>query len=324
MNRILTTAIIAACTIPAFAEENATAKQDVKVSANADGSGRATITIEANGKKEVRVIDLNKPNTSVVSVASTDSSKQAPGIWLGVAADELSEELAAQLPVTPGTGVLVRHVAENSPAAKIGVQKHDVLLKMDDQVITDGRQLQKLVRAKKAGDIVELTLLRKGQEQKLKATLEQGTQADWGGDTHDLPIIDVGSGKVAVQDILKNYAAAAGAAGGRANIVITSPDGKVVTNLDTGDIKIAPLLRRADQAVKDSNLAEDILKKLEQAIADIRANAERAGEEAARAMKQAEEAARRAAEAARRAEEKVDRESRQKQEPKSEPKPPGQ
>jgi len=319
MKPLLTTAIIAACSTSAFAQGNTTTKnQDVKVSTNADGSGRATITIEANGKKEVRVVDLNSPNNSVVSVASTASSGQAPGVWLGVAADELSEELAAQLPVKEGTGVIIRHVAENSPAAKVGVQKNDILLKMDDQVITDGRQLQKLVRAKKVGDVVELSILRKGQEQKYKATLEQSTQSDWGGDVPEHPVIDVGSGKVAVQDILKNYAAAAGAAGGRANIVITSPDGKVITNLDTGDIKIAPLIKKADEAVNDV-VVQDVLKKLESAINELRSNSERAGAEVAKAVKQAEEAARRAAEAARRAQEQVEREQK-----KQESKPAGQ
>src|SRR6478752_8956906 len=253
MKPLLTTAIIAACSTSAFAQGNTTTKnQDVKVSTNADGSGRATITIEANGKKEVRVVDLNSPNNSVVSVASTASSGQAPGVWLGVAADELSEELAAQLPVKEGTGVIIRHVAENSPAAKVGVQKNDILLKMDDQVITDGRQLQKLVRAKKVGDVVELSLLRKGQEQKYKATLEQSTQSDWGGDVPEHPVIDA------------------------------------------GDIKIAPLIKKADEAVNDV-VVQDVLKKLESAINELRSNSERAGAEVAKAVKQAEEAARRAA-----------------------------
>jgi hypothetical protein len=308
MKTLLATILIATCVESAFAEENATNDQNVKVSTSADGSGKATITIDVNGKKEVRVLDLTRPNTSVLTLSPSDTDKKTPSIWLGIAADELSEELSAQLPVTPGTGVIVRHVAESSPAAKVGVQKHDILLKMDDQIITDGRQLQKLVRAKKAGDTVELTFLRKGQEQKLRATLEEGTRSDSENNSGNYPVIDVGSGKVAIDDLLKNYAAAAGSAGGRANLLITSPDGKVITNLDTGDIKVAPLLRKADQALKESNITGEILKKLEQALAEIRANAERAGDEAAKAMKQAEEAARRAAEAARRAEEKVERE----------------
>ena len=307
MKHLLATAILATCAAATFAEENKPAGNDVKVSTSSDGSGTATVTIDVNGKKEVRVIELGKPSTSVYSIVKSGTGELKPSTLFGVSSDELSEELAAQLPVARGTGVIIRHVVENSPAAKAGVQKHDILLKLDEQIITDGRQLQKLVRAKKAGDVVEITFLRKGQEQKLKATLEESMQPDGGNASLELPVIDLGAGKVAVQDLLKNYAAAAGSSGGRANLLITSPDGKVVTNLDTGDINIAPLIRKAEQAVKESNIAEDILKKLEQTLSDIRANAERAGEEAVKAMKQAEEAARRAAEAAKRAEEKVER-----------------
>jgi hypothetical protein len=311
MNRILATSLAALFAATSFAEEKTTTNSsNVNVTTNKDG--KAVVTIEVNGKKEVRVIDLKNPQTSNFSIAtsSSSSSPAQPSTWLGVSSDELSEEMAAQLPVTPGTGVIVRHVAENSPAAKAGVQKHDVLTKLDDQIITDSRQLQKLVRTKKAGDAAELTLLRKGQEMKLKATLEETTelvnQTDF-----NLPILDIGAGKVALQDIIKKYTDAVGAAGARGSVIITSPDGKVVTNLDTGDIKVAPLLRKADQALRDTNISSEVLKKLEEAIAEIRTNAQRAGEEAARAMKQAEEAARRATEAARRAEEKLERDREQ-------------
>ncbi len=322
MKNILASTIVAACALASAPAEEKTRTNDVKVSTNNYGDGRATITIESNGKKEVRVIDLKQPETSVFALSTTGGGEKTPVTWLGIASDELSEELAAQLPVTRGTGVIVRHVADDSPAAKVGVQKHDVLLKLDDQIITDARQLQKLVRAKKAGDSVQLTVIRRGEEQKLTTTLTEHAEAEADHLQFNPPVIDIGSGKVAFKDILKNYAAAAGSAGGRANILITSPDGKVVTSLDSGEIKVAPLLKKADAALKESKVPGEILKKVEEALAEIRATAERAGQEAVRAMKQAEEAAQRAAEAARRAEEKIEREEKRPQESQPEQKPP--
>src|SRR5215213_1151079 len=131
MKSILILALVTACGAAVFAnEENNSSEKNVKVSTTNDGSGKAIVTIEVNGKKEVRMIELNNPTSSVSSLVTADADKETPTTWLGVACDELSEELAAQLPISRGTGVIVRHVAENSPAAKIGVQKHDIVLKL--------------------------------------------------------------------------------------------------------------------------------------------------------------------------------------------------
>ena len=91
--------------------------------------------------------------------------------WLGVAPEEVSEELRAQLPIEPGTGLVVRSVMSDSPAAKAGLQKSDVLVKLDDQLLTNPGQLRTLVAAKKDGDTVKLTYFRRGQQATLDVKL---------------------------------------------------------------------------------------------------------------------------------------------------------
>jgi PDZ domain-containing secreted protein len=88
----------------------------------------------------------------------------------------LSEELAAQLPVDAGSGLLVRTVLPDSPAAQAGIQKNDVLIKLDDQTLSAPKQLQKLVASRKPGDTVKIIYLRRGQRAEVDAKLAEHEQ----------------------------------------------------------------------------------------------------------------------------------------------------
>ena len=90
--------------------------------------------------------------------------------YLGVETMPVDATVAAQLSLPRDTGLAVRRVADGSPAATL-IQKHDVLTKLDDQVLIDMRQLSVLVRNHKTGDEVKLTLVRGGKELSVKAKL---------------------------------------------------------------------------------------------------------------------------------------------------------
>ena len=161
------------------------AKSFSTTTATASGTnGKATITIDVNGKKETREIDLG--NGTEIKVATPDgawaSAVTATGeavkawqpkivTWLGVAPEEIPEEVRAQLPLEPGTGLVVRSVIPGGPAEKAGLQKNDVLVKLDDQLLTNASQLRTLVAAKKEGDTVKLTYFRRGQQAALDVKL---------------------------------------------------------------------------------------------------------------------------------------------------------
>jgi serine protease Do len=90
--------------------------------------------------------------------------------YLGVETMPVDPTVAAQLGLPRGTGVVVRRVAEGSPAAGL-LQAHDVLTKLDDQILVNMQQLTVLVRNHQAGDEVKLTLMRGGKESTVKAKL---------------------------------------------------------------------------------------------------------------------------------------------------------
>lgn len=91
-------------------------------------------------------------------------------VWVGVGTEEVSEALAAQLGLKNGEGLVVNFVAPDSPAAKGGILKNDVLVQLDDQFLVHPAQLRKLVQVRKPGDSVKLAYIRAGK--KSEATLE--------------------------------------------------------------------------------------------------------------------------------------------------------
>ena len=93
--------------------------------------------------------------------------------WLGIQPEELSDELRAQLDLEDGTGLLVAEVLEGSPVQKAGLKKNDILLKIDGKVVKGEEALAKYMQTAKIGQEATLTILRKGKEQTLKATLAE-------------------------------------------------------------------------------------------------------------------------------------------------------
>src|SRR5437016_14011984 len=67
--------------------------------------------------------------------------------------------------------MVVDYVVPDGPAAAAGVQQNDVIKMLNDQILTDPGQLAKLVRSYQEGTNVTLTILRKGQEQKVTVKL---------------------------------------------------------------------------------------------------------------------------------------------------------
>jgi hypothetical protein len=96
------------------------------------------------------------------------------GTYLGVTTAAVPPALRTQLDLPEGFGLLIEHIAPDSAAAKAGLQVHDVLYKLDDQVLVNSEQLATLVTARKPGDEVQLTVYRKGRPTTLAATLGEG------------------------------------------------------------------------------------------------------------------------------------------------------
>jgi len=119
-----------------------------------------------------------KDATTEVAIEAPDNDIDEEGParkdcpYLGIATTEASEALAAQLGLREGAGLVVTYVVPDSPAAKAGLQKHDVLVRLGEQWLVHPAQLRKLVQVhKKENEMVALAFYRAGKEQTASVTL---------------------------------------------------------------------------------------------------------------------------------------------------------
>jgi len=88
--------------------------------------------------------------------------KKAPGYWLGLVCDPADAAIRSQLKLKHA-GLIVREVVPDTPAAKAGLKRHDVLLAVGDQKIDSLEKLVDLVN-KAAEKELTLQLVREGKK----------------------------------------------------------------------------------------------------------------------------------------------------------------
>ena len=89
--------------------------------------------------------------------------------WLGVEAIPARGAMRAQLNLPEDQGLVVDRVAPDSPAAKAGLQRYDVLVAADKKPLRKIQDLIDAVEAVKGGKLT-LKVIRGGKEQELTAT----------------------------------------------------------------------------------------------------------------------------------------------------------
>ena len=94
-----------------------------------------------------------------------------PVIFLGVETSTIPSVLCEQMNLPKGFGLVVDYVVPDGPAAAAGLQQNDIIKMLNDQMLMEPRQLRKLLQTFQDGTTVTLTILRKGQEQKISVKL---------------------------------------------------------------------------------------------------------------------------------------------------------
>jgi S1-C subfamily serine protease len=79
---------------------------------------------------------------------------------LGIVPDDLIPELARQYDLPVREGILVRQVEPGSPAARAGLQLADIITQIDGQRVTTSGDLRRILRSRRPGDTVRLTVVR--------------------------------------------------------------------------------------------------------------------------------------------------------------------
>jgi serine protease Do len=100
-----------------------------------------------------------------------EKAPKVPMIFLGVETSQVPDVVSEQLGLAKGLGLVVDYVVPDSPAASAGIQQNDILKMLNDQILIEPSQLRKLLQTFSDGTDVTLTILRKGQEQKVTVKL---------------------------------------------------------------------------------------------------------------------------------------------------------
>lgn len=91
--------------------------------------------------------------------------------WLGVTIQELNQELSESLGLKDVRGVLISDIMEGSPAETAKLQSGDVVVKVNDQNVTDPSELQLNIASRSPGETVSLAIIRDGKDKNINVKL---------------------------------------------------------------------------------------------------------------------------------------------------------
>jgi serine protease Do len=91
--------------------------------------------------------------------------------WLGVAIQQVNDEIAESLGMKTARGALVARVDEKGPAKPGGIETGDVIIKFDGRDIKEMRDLPRVVADTPVGKQVEVVVIRKGKEETRSITV---------------------------------------------------------------------------------------------------------------------------------------------------------
>jgi len=91
--------------------------------------------------------------------------------WLGIAIQEVTDELTEALGLKDKSGALVAAVNKGAPAGKAGIEAGDVILKFNNKVIETSSDLPKYVRLTKPNNVVPVQIWRNANVKTLRVKI---------------------------------------------------------------------------------------------------------------------------------------------------------
>lgn len=98
--------------------------------------------------------------------------------WMGIAIQEVTEELAKYYNLKDVKGVMVAKVFDGEPAEKAGIIAGDVIYQINDKAVNSSRDLTLTVAGIPVGDAVNVKLIREGDEKTVKVKLGKRPSED--------------------------------------------------------------------------------------------------------------------------------------------------
>jgi serine protease Do len=180
--------------------------------------------------------------------------------WLGVVIQQITPELAEHLELEEERGALVSRVMPEGPADDAGIERYDVIVEFDGNVITEMNDLPRAVASTPVDKKVPVVVLRDGKRKKLTA---QVAKMDEPQDTQLASAEGSMGGAhtfgLRVQEITPDLAMRLG---------MDDEEGVIVTNVAPGSAAAEAGLRREDVILEVDKKAVKDMASLDETLAD--------------------------------------------------------
>jgi Do/DeqQ family serine protease len=118
-------------------------------------------------------IGLSVPSNIARRVASQIlKTGRVERAWIGVGIQDLTPQLAAEIPAAPATGALVNAVSPNGPAQKAHLEPGDVIATIAGKPVRDAQDVIRDVFLHDVGEVLTMDVVRGGKRYQTKVTLE--------------------------------------------------------------------------------------------------------------------------------------------------------
>lgn len=92
--------------------------------------------------------------------------------WIGVGMQDLTPQLAAEIPAAPSSGALVNSINPNGPASRSNLHPGDIITTIGGKQVRDAQDVIREVFLHSAGEVLALEVIRGGKRYQTKVTLE--------------------------------------------------------------------------------------------------------------------------------------------------------
>ncbi|MEE4310456.1 MAG: PDZ domain-containing protein [candidate division KSB1 bacterium] len=144
---------------------------------NAPGD-KVNVTLYRNGSKKSMKIELGEKEY-VSHHKHGDMMKDFymihPRSQMGVKIMDFNDDLADYFSVKKDEGVLVLEVFEESAAEKAGIKAGDVIMKLNDEVVSTSKEIREILSEYDEGEQVSVEVMRKQSKKSIDVVLDKGT-----------------------------------------------------------------------------------------------------------------------------------------------------
>lgn len=114
--------------------------------------------------------DADENGTDVLGLAGV-GEEEPPPVMVGVTMSDVDSSVLEHLSLEEGAAFSIDRVVEGLPAEKAGLKPHDVVTAIDGQTPATQAKFREILRGKKAGEHLELKIIRQGKPEKVTLDL---------------------------------------------------------------------------------------------------------------------------------------------------------